>query len=434
MSDQTSGRRTIHTPALGRVEGEGGMYVAIEGDRVRDVQLRIFEPPRFFEAFLRGRSFHEPPDITARICGICPVAYQMSACQAIEQACGVEVTGPLDDLRRLLYWGEWIESHSLHVHLLHAPDFTCVASGIELAELDRRAVERGLAVKKTGNALVDVIGGRPIHPVNVRVGGWYRVPRRRELEATLDELRLARDLTLEVVEWVGGLDRPQVEADYDFVALRSPGSYPVLHGQVVDGAGATMQVEDLDSIIEEFQVAHSTALHARRVGRGPYLVGPLARYHHNRDGLSPLAREAAHAAGLDHSCRNPFDSIVVRAVEMVHACDDAIRSIEDYEEPAAPAVPVEPRAGVGFGATEAPRGLLYHRYELAEDGTVVDATIVPPTSQNQPTIERDLWRIAQEHVDAPDDELRDAAERAIRNHDPCISCATHFLDLEVERR
>ena len=429
----THGNRTIRNGALGRVEGEGGLRLSLDADGVRDVHLDIYEPPRFFEGFLRGRAHTEPPDITARICGICPVAYQMSACRAIEDACGVEVTGPLDDLRRLIYWGEWIESHALHIHLLHAPDFLGVDSGIALAELDRGAVERGLALKKTGNDVVEVIGGRPIHPVNVRVGGWYRVPRRQELQALLDPLRVARDQALEVVEWVAGFDRPQLDVAHDAVALHDGETYAVTHGRVVSDSGLELAPADLDDEIDEYQVSHSTALHARLGSRGRYLVGPLARYRLNHELMTPLARDAAGAAGLDPACRNPFDSIVVRAVEMLHACDEAVTMVEDYVEPDVAAVPVEPRAGIGHGVTEAPRGMLYHRYELDDDGTVLDARIVPPTSQNQAAIEEDLRLLAGLHLDAADEELQQLCEHAIRNHDPCISCATHFLDLVVER-
>ena len=158
------------------------MYVKVAGGEVVDVKLRIFEPPRFFEAFLRGRSYTEPPDITARICGICPVAYQMSACNAIEDACGVTVDGPLRDLRRMIYCGEWVESHALHIFMLHAPDFLGYESAIEMAKDHREVVEQALRIKKAGNELIRLIGGREVHPINVRIGGFYRVPTKAELQ------------------------------------------------------------------------------------------------------------------------------------------------------------------------------------------------------------------------------------------------------------
>ena len=429
MTHRVPAGRTIDVKALARVEGEGGLYVETADGVVRDVQLRIYEPPRFFEAFLRGRSHLEPPDITARICGICPVAYQMSACLAIEDACGVTVTGPLDSLRRLLYCGEWIESHALHVYLLHAPDFLGVESAIELAELDRPAVERGLRLKKVGNELMAFVGGRAIHPINVRVGGFHRVPTRREVGQLREPLQRALDDALRTVEWVAGFTFPERQIEGAFVAVGDPDHYPVMGGGIRSDTGLDIaEPAFLDRFVET-HVSHSTALHASLDGER-YAVGPLARFALARDRLAPVAEQAAAAAGLGPDERNPFRSIIVRAVEVVHACAEALRIVDEYQEPDRPTIEVAPRAGVGHGVTEAPRGLLYHRYELDADGTIVDARIVPPTSQNQPTIEHDLWHVVEDNLHLDDDALARLAEQTIRNHDPCISCATHFLDFE----
>jgi sulfhydrogenase subunit alpha len=428
-----AGAGRLQTDALARVEGEGAMHVEISDGKVRDVRLRIYEPPRFYEGFLRGRSHAEPPDITARICGICPVAYQMSACTAIENACGVVVGGALADLRRLLYAAEWIESHTLHVHFLHAPDFFGVASAIELAALDRQAVERGLELKKIGNEILEWLGGRAIHPVNVRIGGFYRVPTATELRSMRARIARALELSVDVVRWVSGFDFPDLVVPHELVALDDGARYPVFGSGVVSDRGLTFDVAEFRDHVAEHQVAHSTAKHARLLDRGDYLVGPLARFTLARDRLHETAATEAGRAGLGSECREPFRSIIVRAVEVVHACEEALRVIDSYSEPAAPAVDVPPRRGVGHGASEAPRGLLYHRYELAGDGTILDADIVPPTAQNQATIEHDLWHYVEANLDLDDDALRRGAEVTIRNHDPCISCATHFLDLTVER-
>jgi coenzyme F420-reducing hydrogenase alpha subunit len=426
--------KTIRTDYLARVEGEGGMLVRMRDGEVTDVKLRIYEPPRFFEAFLRGRPFAEAPDITARICGICPVAYQMSSCLAMESLGGAEVTGQLRALRRLLYCGEWIESHTLHIFMLHAPDFLGVQSAVELAQVNRGLVETALRLKKIGNDVMRVVGGREVHPINVRVGGWYSVPSRADLEALVPDLEWAKEAALETVRITAGLDFPQLEHDYEFVALADGLRYPIERGdRLVSSRGLDIPIEAfLEHVIEE-HVEHSNALHATLRDRGAYLVGPLARYALHRRLLTPDALAAAEEAGLEPVVRNPFRSIVVRAVELVHACDEALALIADYAPPAEPAVEVRPAAGLGHGASEAPRGVLYHRYRLDENGAILDATIVPPTSQNQKTIERDLFQFASEHAELPDDELRLRCEQAIRNYDPCISCATHFLTLEVER-
>jgi coenzyme F420-reducing hydrogenase alpha subunit len=430
----STARRTLNVDVLARVEGEGAMHVRIAGDTVEEVQLRIYEPPRFFEAFLRGRAFTEAPDITARICGICPVAYQTSAVRAMEDVGGVAVDDcPIRELRRLLYCGEWIESHALHIHLLHAPDFLGYESGIAMAADHRGIVERGLMMKKAGNALMAVVGGREIHPINVRVGGFYRAPTSAELRPLVEQLERAREAALETVRWTGTLPFPDFEHDHELVALQVDGEYPIDRGRIVSSGGLDIAPSQWDDWFVEEPIAHSNALHARIRGRGGYLAGPLARFNLNFDALSPVAREAALAAGVGPTCRNPFQSIVVRSVEMLYACDEALRIIAAYERPDRPAVELDVRAGVGFGVSEAPRGLLWYRYELDADGTILDARIVPPTSQNQLAIEHDLRAFVQRHVRLSDDELRDRCEQAIRNHDPCISCATHFLTLDVER-
>jgi sulfhydrogenase subunit alpha len=426
--------KTIRTDYLARVEGEGAMLVTIDGREVSDVKLKIYEPPRFFEAFLRGRAFTEAPDITARICGICPVAYQMSAVQAMEQICGVEVDGQLRALRRLLYCGEWIESHALHVFMLHLPDFLGYESAIEVAREHPELVNRALELKKTGNEVMAVVGGREVHPINVRLGGWYRVPRKRELAPLVEKLERAREIALDAVRVTAGLAFPDYEQDYELVALSQPGEYPIDRGRIVSNRGLDIAPAEYDEHFVEEHVEWSNALHSSLRERGSYLCGPLARFALGYEDLSPLAREAAERAGVGPGERNPFRSIVVRSVELVYAADEALRLLAEYEEPDAPAVEVEPRAGVGYGCTEAPRGILYHRYRIDDEGTILDAKIVPPTSQNQRTIEEDLRGVVERSLDIPDEELTLLCEQTIRNYDPCISCATHFLKLEVERR
>jgi sulfhydrogenase subunit alpha len=427
--------RTIAVDYLARVEGEGALHVRIHDRRVEEVELKIFEPPRFFEAFLRGRSYLEAPDITARICGICPVAYQMSSCHAMERALGMTVDGPLRELRRLLYCGEWIESHALHIYLLHAPDFLGYPDAVRLAKDHPEAVRRGLELKKAGNHLMQVLGGREIHPVNVRVGGFYRCPSRNELEALRPELERALTLAEETVRFAAGLAFPDIEEDYEFVALRSEHEYPLNEGDVVSNRGLRIPVTHFEDAFEEVHMPHSNALHSVRKGGGSYLVGPLARYALNHDHLSPRARAAAQQAGLPDIVRNPYRSIVVRAVEVVYACEEALRILDAYRPPPRPFIEPPPSFHETSGAavTEAPRGMLYHRYRINADGLIEEARIVAPTSQNQKRIEDDLRHLIERSLDRDDAALTDACERAIRNHDPCISCATHFLTLDLER-
>jgi len=426
-------RRTIRVDALARVEGEGALLVRLRDGRVTDVQLRIYEPPRFFEALLRGRLYSEAPDITARICGICPVAYQMSAVHALEAALGVVVDAPTRALRRLLYCGEWIESHVLHVAMLHAPDFLGYESALHMVPEHRDLVELALAMKKTGNDLVALVGGREIHPINVRVGGFYKVPEKRALRALVERLERAREGARRLVALVGGFSFPEFEADYEFVALRHPDEYPMNQGRLTSSRGLDAAVSDYEEHFVEEHAPHSNALQSILRRRGAYHVGPLARYSLNFDRLSEGARDAARSAGLGPVCRNPFRSIVVRSVETLFAIEEALRLIGEYEPPDHPQARVEVHAGTGHGCTEAPRGLLYHRYQLDANGLILAAKIVPPTAQNQRSIEDDLRQLVPQSLDLPDDKLQWRCEQAIRNYDPCISCATHFLKLTLER-
>ncbi|MFE3854342.1 Ni/Fe hydrogenase subunit alpha [Streptomyces griseorubiginosus] len=438
------GSRVLHVGSLSRVEGEGALRLHVHDGTVTGAQLEIYEPPRFFEAFLRGRAHTEPPDITARVCGICPVAYQLSACAAIEDACGVTVAPAIRDLRRLLYCGEWMESQVLHIYLLHAPDFLGRAGAIELARTHRAEVKRGLRLKKAGNSLMELIGGRAVHPVNVRLGGFHRVPRREELRPVREQLKQALDDAWETVRWVAGFEFPEARVEADLLALAVPDAYAIEGGTPTvlraDGTRASFPLPDFTEHLTETHVPHSTALHSRLDGR-LHLTGSIARFAISGARLTPVALQAAEEAGLGDPregavCRNPFRSILVRAVESVYAVTEALRIIEAYEPPPQPYTDVPPVAGVGHGATEAPRGLLYHRYELDADGLVTSALLVPPTAQNQGAIEDDLRRLTQRAIgehDPDDAELTALCERAIRNHDPCISCSTHFLDLTVVR-
>jgi sulfhydrogenase subunit alpha len=427
------GTKTIRVDTLARVEGEGSLYIKLAGERVADVKLKIYEPPRFFEAFLRGRHLSEVPDITARICGICPIAYQMSAAHAIERALGVQADPAVRLLRRLFYCGEWIESHALHVYMLHAPDFLGYADVIEMARDHRPVVERALRLKKIGNRLVQLLGGREIHPISATVGGFYKVPSRQQLLELVGDLEWALEASLDTVRWTSSLKFPDFEQDYEFVALRPANEYPLNEGRLASNRGLDIDAAEYEDHFVEMHVKHSNALHSVVRGRGSYLVGPLARFNLNFDRLPDVAREAALKAGLHPPLKNPFRSIVVRAVEVVFACAESLRIIHEYAPPAAPRVEVPVRPGVGQAITEAPRGILYHRYALDENGLVVAAKIVPPTSQNQRRIEDDLREYASHLAAWPLEEATWKCEQAIRNYDPCISCATHFLKLVVDR-
>jgi coenzyme F420-reducing hydrogenase alpha subunit len=423
--------RRLDVDVLARIEGEAGVVIRLAGKSAEEVQLRIFEPPRLFEALLRGRSRIEVPDITSRICGICPVAYQMSSCHAIEDAAGVRVEGALRELRRLLYCGEWIESHALHVFLLHAPDFLGQDDAFAMAKEHRAVITGALRTKKAGNAIIELLGGRSVHPINVRVGGFYRAPARDELRSLLPEIEWSLDAMRAMLPWLAALPFPDFERDYEFVALRHPDEYPFCEGRLVSNKGLDIELREYDDHFVEEQVPYSTALHSRLRTGGAYFCGPLARFNLNFDRLSETAKHAAGVLGLRAPCHNPFKSILARVVEILQALDEARRVILAYRPSERPFVDVPEGAGTGYGCTEAPRGSLYHRYSLADDGTVLDARIVPPTSQNLKTIEDDLRALAPMLAGLSHRAATRRAEQAVRNYDPCISCSTHFVDLRM---
>jgi len=426
-------RRTIEVGALARIEGEGALHLTLEGERVVDLRLEIYEPPRLFEGFCVGRRADEMPDLLARICGICPVAYQMSAVHALEAAWGVAVHPQIRALRRLYYAGEWIESHLLHMMLLAAPDYLRLDDAMAVARLHRAEVERALRLRGLGNRILVLLGARSVNPVGVRIGGFHRIPTRGELAALGDELRRARGEAEALLRWFQSLPVPRRPQAIELVSLRHAGEYPMNEGRITSSEGLDVAPAEFEAAFEESQVPHSTALHCRIRGRGAYLVGPLARLLLNRERLSPAAGAAFDSLAGRFAAPDPAAGVFARGIEVLQAMDEALAVIQGFEPPPAPPE-AEPRAAVGHGATEAPRGLLYIAIETGDDGLVRSIRIVPPTSQNQARIEDDLRALAPRALALPDDEARRTCEAAIRDYDPCISCSTHFLRLSVERR
>ena len=425
----------IQVPILTRVEGEGGVTISLRDGVIDRVELNIYEPPRLFEALLRGRPLEDTPDITARICGICPVAYQMSSVHALEAALGISISPEIRRLRRLLYCGEWIESHALHIHLLHAPDFFGAASGIELAQRFPDEVKRGMQLKKFGNRLLDVLGGRAIHPINVRVGGFHRWPSRDEMASLIPHFEWGLNATQEVARWVAGFAFPEFEPDYEFVSLSHPDEYPLNEGQIVSNRGLCIPVSEYNQYFMEEQVAHSTALHGvLRAEKTPYFLGPLARVGLNRDRLSTTAKRLADEVGLPPDCRNPFKSIIARSIELIHAYEEALAILKEYQPSTPCRIAYQPAAGSGCAATEAPRGLLFHEYQIDANGKITSGRIVPPTSQNQKQIEGDVAQYLTGRIlaGATHEEMAIDCERLVRTYDPCISCSTHFLKVRWE--
>jgi len=432
MKEQNQSR-VIKFDYIARVEGEGSFYVKMKDNKVEESRLKIFEPPRFFEGFLKKRSFREVPDITARICGICPVAYQMSSVHAMEKICGFKAHPTVRALRRLLYCGEWIESHSLHTFMLHAPDFLGYPDVITMAKDHREWVERALTLKKTGNDIVNILGGREIHPINVKVGGFYRYPQPSDFAELRKRLEEAQEIAHAATKWMAGLEFPDYEFDYEYVAMSHPEEYPMNEGRLISNRNLDIDVKDYEKHFTEEHMYYSTTLHTSLDKDKVIYTGPLARFNLNYDRLSKEAKKLAKEVHLKPICNNPFKSILVRMIETFYACQEAIKIIDGYEYPEDINDEVVPKAGKGEAVTEAPRGILFHRYEIDDEGLVVSARIVAPTSHNQKVIEDDLRRLVEKYQSLNDELLTERCEQAIRNYDPCISCSTHFLKLEIDR-
>ena len=424
----------INVPVLARVEGEGALELAIESGRITELRLRIYEPPRFFEKLLEGNTPDEVIDRVARICGICPVAYQMSAVQAFEGLFEVDPGPWVRSMRRAMYCGDWLQSHALHIHLLAAPDFLGFDNAIALAEYHPDVVRRGLRLQTLGNDLITLFGARSVHPVGVRVGGFYRAPDIVDVDAIRRRIDQSVAEAEALVGWVATLDLPDDEQCFTSVGLRHHEHYAIEEGRIVSDQGLDCDSSAWDQHFREYQIPHSTALYAEHQSQ-PYLVGPLARLNLNLDRLPVAVASVLAATGVGFPSLNMFHSILARAVEMLLVLIEARSLLDAYKLPREPAVGWQPREGIASSATEAPRGLLWSRYEIDEQGKIKSAQIVPPTGQNQARCEEDIRQSLEAFGLAnADDELRRHAETVIRNYDPCISCATHFLKLTTHRR
>ena len=429
----TEKKISIKVPVLARVEGEGALEINIENNKITHLKLNIFEPPRLFEKFLEGRHYSEVPDIVARICGICPVAYQMSAVHAFENLFEVNPSPWVNNMRRLFYCGEWIESHALHIHLLAAPDFLGFNSAPEMAKDFPAEVKRGIEIQHAGNQIIKFLGGRSVHPVGVKVGGFYHAPAKNEALELLRYLKGLLPQVEQLLPWVSSLPYPSITHDFTNVALSSSTEYPLIGEQIISNANHDISITDYAKYFEEHHEPHSTALFSLLEGK-PYLVGPLARVNLNFHQLPDEIKTTINDLGLNFPSQNMYQSIIARAIEIWYAFTESIRLLEQYQQTDSPYSEVTPKAGITYGCSEAPRGLLWHQYEVDDQGLIKSARIVPPTSQNQARMEEDLrLSITELGLDQDEKTIRLHAEQIIRNYDPCISCATHFLDLRLNR-
>jgi len=414
-----------------RVEGHGNIVVDVQNGVLKHCELQIIETPRFFEAMLRGRPYTDAPHLVSRICGICSVGHQTASVQALEAALEVTPSEQAMLLRKLLFHGEILDSHILHVYMLVAPDFYGAGSVLPLASSHPQVVLRALRMKKTAGDLCAMIGGRHTHPVTMRVGGFTRLPAAGELEklrARLDGLRGDVDATVELFR---SLTVPDFERSTEYIALSLPDEYAFIGGTITSTDGFQLPVSAYREVTNEFLVPHSTAKHTSH-HRESYMVGALARFNINHARLHPRARAAAVALGLKPICANPYMNSAAQVVEIAHCVEDAVALIDKLLArgilPEAPPA-VDIRAGEGVAACEVPRGTLYHHYRIGDDGQVAGANCIIPTGQNLANIEADMRALVPRILDRTPDQIRLALEMLVRAYDPCISCATHMLDI-----
>jgi coenzyme F420-reducing hydrogenase alpha subunit len=427
MSSETL---SINVHHLTRVEGHGNIEVNVKTGSIEKCTWNVVEAPRFFEAFLQGRPYQEVNHITSRICGICSIGHQMASLKATEAAMGITISEQTRLLRKLLLHGENMQSHVLHTYFLVAPDFLGTGSVFPLVKTHKDVVLRALSLKKLANDLCDLVGGRTVHPIRCKVGGFSCLPRLSELERFRGRLEDARPELDKTVDLFASVKVPAFERETEYIALSSATEYPLYEGTLTSSDAGTFADADYFTVTNEYCVPQSTAKYTRH-RRESFMVGALARFNINHALLHPRARKAAATLTLKAPCHNPFMISLAQVVEIVDSLENSILLIDGIlakglqEE----ALQVQPRAGRGVGIVEVPRGILFHDYTYNDQGEVVSANCIIPTNQNHANIQKDMEALLPTILDQSRDAVRLNLEMLVRAYDPCISCSTHYLDV-----
>lgn len=425
--------RTIVYDYISRVEGEGSLEVKISEGKAVDAKLEIFEAPRFFEAFLRGRKALELPELTSRICGICPIAHVITAAKAVENALEISLDERTIALRKALALSGIMQSHALHVYFLAAPDFLGYSSATAASKDLMDVVRRGFRLKRIANMVSEYIGSRAVHPVTLTVGGFSRPPPAERLDEIVKLLDSAIEDAFETVKLVSGFKYPEFEPNHVNVALSSNDSYAITEGLAKTSSGEYFDSREYRRHVSEEQVPHSNTKRSKLKNNSSFEVGPVARFNLNYESLCDMAKEAAEKAGLKPPVRNPFKSTMVRAVEIVQAIDE-MRSILKEGVNVPPPRKPRLRQSTGAALTEAPRGLLYHSYALDRDGRVLSADIVTPTAHNSWRVEEDVFDLVPSVASMDDEALKNLLGMLVRAYDPCISCSVHAFTVKLTRK
>ncbi len=420
----------IKIEELTRVEGHGNIVIDVKKGRIKELRLEIIESPRFFEAMLRGRRFDEAQHIMSRICGICAVSHTSASLKAIEAAMGMEISLQSVLLRKLAFTGETLQSHILHLFFLVLPDLVGAGSIVPLLSSHPEMARTGLELKRLANEICAVVGGRHIHPISMWPGGMVHVPKTDELKKLRRGLEGVFSGLDGTMEFLAAYPAPEFTKDREFVSLTDGDEFPLYDGSPVSSRGYSFTAGEYTKRIKEYLVPHSAAKHAKTIG-GTFMVGALARVNNNFKKLGKRARAAAAKGGLKPVCANPFMNNMAQLVECYQVAGDALNAIERLLDmgPRLEEVKKPTRGGRGIGIVEAPRGTLYHEYEINRDGIVEEAVCVIPTAQNLRSIEEDLRAFVPLILDKPKAEITKSIETLVRAYDPCISCSTHIMDV-----
>jgi coenzyme F420-reducing hydrogenase alpha subunit len=422
----------INVHHLTRVEGHGNIVIDVKNGELAKCEWQVVEAPRFFEAFLRGRPYYEASHITSRICGICSVGHATASLRASENALGVEVSEQTELLRKLLFHGEMIDSHVLHVYMLVAPDFFGAGSVLPLAATHPEVVTRALRLKRLAGDLCATIAGRHTHPIAMTVGGFTHLPKVQELLGLRERLVDAREDMDETIALGKTLPWPQLERETEYVSLQKDDEYAYIDGRIATSDGFSYELPEYRKVTNEYLVPHSTAKYTKH-NRESYMVGALARFNNNFDQLHPRAKAAAEELGMKPLVTNPYLNTAAQAIEMVHCVEDAIQLIDELVDRGIDKEPLyefQGQGGEGVGSCDVPRGILFHNYVIDDEGLIQGANCIIPTNQNHANIQADMQALLPQILDRPQEEIQLAMEMLVRAYDPCISCSTHLLDVE----
>ncbi|MFH1722944.1 MAG: Ni/Fe hydrogenase subunit alpha [Candidatus Altiarchaeota archaeon] len=422
---------TIELDHITKVEGHAKLKVKVDGGVVTKCQLEVFEGARYFEGILQGRRYDEAPHLTSRICGVCSQAHLITALQAIENALGVDVSPQTRLLRELLLLGQMIQSHALHLYLLVLPDYMGFESAIAMAAKYPKHIQRALNIKKLGNDICTLIGAREVHSITAVPGGFSKIPSQKELDSLLERIKKQKGDIVKAAELFAEFKYPDYQRPTEYVALQKEDEYALMDGTINSTEGLCISKERYLDYFQENIQEYSTAKFVVSEGKG-YMVGSLARINLNQRMLSSDARKLIDKSKFDFPNYNPFLNNFAQAVEMVHFTDRAIDILENIRIRKEDPVDFKLRAGRGVAATEVPRGTLYHDYELDDKGDVVHANIITPTTQNLKNCEDDIKGFLPTILKKSQKQVVSNIEMLIRAYDPCISCSTHFLDVEWE--